>query len=99
MIAGEQVPAPSQVRVATNVLPEHSAGAQAWFEPCFRHAPAPSHRPSLPQVSGAVAGQVSCGSIPPMTLAQVPFGLPVYDSAQAMQVPEHAVAQQTPSTQ
>jgi len=77
LTAGAQTPLPSQVRAARKVAPEQLEAAHDWPEPNLRHPPAPSQRPSLPQVSGVDAWQLSWGSSPPVTAAHVPLALPV----------------------
>ena len=63
----------------------------------YRHLPAPSHMPSVPQ--GCAPGLQSLwGSAPFWAGAQVPSGWPVRTRAQALQAPEQAVAQQSSST-
>ena len=61
-----------------------------------RHAPAPSQKPSVPQLDTADAEQSLRGFDPGSANAHVPRLL---GAAQVWQVPPHAVLQQTPSTQ
>jgi hypothetical protein len=64
-----------------------------------RHAPAPSHIPSVPQVDGASCAHSSSGSVPFVTGRQRPSVAPVFPFEQALQLSVHADSQQTPSTQ
>jgi hypothetical protein len=84
-----------QNAAGVKVVPLQAAGAQVTLIPACVEAPAPLQVPVLPQVPLAL--QRACGSVMALaTLAQVP-GLPA--TLQAMQVPQLAVLQQTPSTQ
>ena len=95
VVGDGQLPLPEQKAGAVKVVPEqagplHITELLAWVQ-----APAPLQVPVLPQVP--LAAQRACGSVTVLaTLAQVP-GLPA--TLQAMQVPQLAVLQQTPSTQ
>lgn len=55
--------------------------------------------PVVPQVEAAVAGHSLSGSVPVVTLAQVPVVIPVLFEVQAWQVPVQAALQHTPSAQ
>ena len=90
------VPAPSHVEDSRRVEPVQLPVAQS--VPCgyLRQAPAPSHRPSLPQLVAPSSAHSLPGSVPPGTGEQVP-SLPVM--LHAWQAPAQALSQQTPSTQ
>jgi hypothetical protein len=62
----------------------------------LRHAPAPSHAPSRPQVEAPASLHCPPGSCPSGTFLQVP-SLPLI--AHDLQVPVHAVMQQRPCAQ
>jgi hypothetical protein len=62
----------------------------------LRQAPAPSQKPSLPQVEAAVAVQSLRGLVPGAAGVHCPT---VPTAAQVWQVPPQALLQQTPSTQ
>jgi hypothetical protein len=64
-----------------------------------RHAPAPSHVPSNPQLSVDSCMHSLPGSVPAVTGRHRPSAAPVSAPAHALQPPVHAVSQQTPSTQ
>jgi hypothetical protein len=84
-----------QNATGVKVVPLQDAGPQVTLVPACVQAPAPLQVPVLPQV--VLVLQRPCGSVTVLaTLAQVP-GLP--ETLQAMQVPQLAVLQQTPSTQ
>ena len=84
-----------QNATGVKVVPLQEAAAQVTLVPACVQAPAPLQVPVLPQVP--LAPQRACGSVTVLaTLAQVPGLLP---TLQAMQVPQLAVLQQTPSTQ
>jgi hypothetical protein len=91
-----QVPAPSQVEAVLAVPLAQPAAWQTVPAAYLRQAPAPSHRPSLPQLETGSASQSLCGSVPAAADVHCP-SLPT--PAQVWQVPLHAVWQQTPSTQ
>ena len=61
-----------------------------------RHAPWPSHAPSVPQLLLGWASHAARGSWPAGTRVQRPGEVP---SAQDRQGPAHSASQQTPSTQ
>src|SRR6187397_2549854 len=65
----------------------------------LRHAPAPLHIPSWPQVQAASCAHSLSGSVPPMTGAQVPSAPAVLLAAHALHAPLQAESQLTPSTQ
>src|SRR5262245_60195784 len=67
--------------------------------PHTRHAPAPSHMPSVPQVDGACCAHSLSGSVPFVTGRQRPSAAPVLLFAQALQLSVQADSQQKPSTQ
>jgi hypothetical protein len=64
-----------------------------------RHAPAPSHFPSVPQVVGSVATQSVAWATPALTGAHLPFGWSVLATRQDVHFCEQALSQHTPSTQ
>jgi hypothetical protein len=103
-VPGEQTPLPSQLDAGVNVVPSllHEAGPHSWPAPTLRHAPLPSHVPSLPHglagVAAVSSAHASWGSVPLATGAQVPSSPPVMAAEQASQ-PSHALSQQTPSMQ
>jgi len=82
-----------------NVEPTHVPAAHTVELLQSLHTPPAPHWPSVPQLEGALAAQSSCGSVPTVTLAQVPFGAPVSERAHALHEPVHALPQQKPSTQ
>ena len=91
----EQAPAPLQNAAGVKVVPLQAATPQVTLVAAWVHAPLPLQVPVLPQVPLAL--QRPCGSVTELaTLAQVPGLLA---TLQAMQVPQLAVLQQTPSTQ
>jgi hypothetical protein len=65
----------------------------------FRHAPAPSQKPSLPQLFLSLSVQSSSGSVPALTGRQRPSSLSFLALLQAWHPPAQALSQQTPSTQ
>ena len=73
-----QTPAPSQVRCGVSVDPTHVPGAHCVVLAQKRHAPAPSHMPSVPQVVDTVVAHcvAGVGAVPLATLLHVPT-LPV----------------------
>ena len=85
-------PAPLQVRVGVAIAPVHTAGAHTVAPAWKRHAPAPSQVPSVPQVAPPWSLHWSSGSVPLAALMHCP-SLPAI--AHDLQVPVHAVAQQT----
>jgi hypothetical protein len=54
------LPAPSQFAEVVNVPAAHVEAAHWVPDGHFRHAPAPSHLPSVPHVDALVAAQVGC---------------------------------------
>jgi hypothetical protein len=93
------VPLPSHERtcVRVDVLAGQEAGAQAVPAAYRRHAPLPSHAPSLPQVEAPWSTQRPRGSLlPSATLAQWPSDP---DRTHDVHVPAQAVSQQTPCAQ
>lgn len=93
-----QVPVPLQSRGGVKLVPVQVAATHCVPVTYFRHAPAPSHIPSVPQVEAAVIAHwvVGLGEAPAGTGEQVP-ALPV--SAHDWQVPVQAELQQTPCAQ
>jgi hypothetical protein len=88
-------PLPLQVFASVSVEPAagHMGGAHWVPATCLRHAPAPSHLPSLPQVEAGDTPHVPLGSVAPApTGEQVPS---VADSRHETHGPSHAVLQQT----
>jgi hypothetical protein len=96
VVAAWQVPVPLQDRDDVSVDPVQLAVAQVVPAAYRRHAPAPSHVPSRPQVDAPWSVHWFSGSWPVGTLVQVP-AVPV--SAQDWHVPAQAVAQQKPCSQ
>jgi len=96
---GLHCPLPSQAFEPTTASPSHLPGVHSVFTGYLRQPPAPSHFPSKPQVDAGIVWQVveSRGVAPAVRFAQVPAG--ALGEAQLLQQPEHASAQQTPSTQ
>jgi len=94
-----QAPAPLQTRAGVYVEPLHDSGTQVMPVPHLRHAPLPSHMPSLPQVDGVACVQSLSGSVPSLTPRQRPSAWPVLAFTQALQAVVQADSQQTPSTQ
>src|SRR6185503_14006772 len=98
LVTVRHTPAPSQVRAGVSVDPVQLPCTQTVPLAYCWHAPIPLQRPFVPQVSApafthCVAG---VGGMPAVMLVQVP-GDAV--SAHDWQVPEQAVAQQTPCAQ
>ena len=92
------VPLPSQVLMFVTAAPLHVPGWQTVPATYLRHAPAPSHVPSAPQLPTSDFGQVDAarGASPAGTSEHVPID-PV--TSHLLHVSVHAVSQQTPSTQ
>jgi hypothetical protein len=89
-----QVPDPLQVADDVSVEPVQVA-ARHWVpEAYFWQPPAPSQKPVWPQVDAATILQVVVGSAPPAGTAEQVPSFPV--TAHELQVPVHAVPQQTP---
>jgi hypothetical protein len=99
LLAGAQVPLPSQAGAAANLPASHDAVPQVVPAMRLRQAPAPSQVPSLPQPLGMSAVQSVSGSSPAGTDAQVPSAFLFLAALHATQVPLHSLLQQTPSTQ
>ena len=76
-------------------LPHTVEAAYCW------QAPAPLHTPVVPQVLAACCAHSVPGSSPSATLSQVPLAPtpPLAAVEQPLQMPVHALLQQTPSTQ
>jgi hypothetical protein len=92
-----QFPVASQAAAGLYTPFTHDSSAQMVVALYFRQAPAPSQRPSVPQVEAGWAMQVPRGSAAP---AGADMQTPSDDgSAQLRQAPLQAFSQQTPSTQ
>jgi hypothetical protein len=91
-----QVPDPLQVDAACAVALEQLDARQTVPATCLRQAPAPSQKPSLPQVDGSLAEHSARGSVPASAALHVPR---LFVAPQVWQLPLQAVSQQTPSTQ
>jgi hypothetical protein len=96
--AGAHAPAPSQVWMPVTAETSQVPALQTVPMTNLRHAPWPSHVPSVPQVERSAVGQVDAarGLRPAGTNEQVPI-MPW--TLQDLQVSSQAVSQQTPSTQ
>jgi hypothetical protein len=94
-----QLPVPLQVLAPVSVAPLQLPAAHTVPEAYLRHAPAPSHCPSLPQLAAPWSEQSPSGSMPFETGAQVPSVESVSDAVQLWHAPVHAELQHTPSTQ
>ena len=80
----------------------HSENVQLVPTGGSEQAPLPSHRPVGPQLPVGEAGQLSRGSVSARTLPQTPSApplAPLFFCKQLWQVPLHALAQHTLSTQ
>ena len=94
------VPEPLQSEAAVSVcVPSlHDAAEHTVPETYFRHAPMPSHMPSLPQLGAPASVHSLPGSVPPLIGPQVPSApCPLMAAVHALHVPEQEVLQQTPS--
>ena len=92
-------PAWSHALVCSSV-PRHVGPPHEVPAAYLRHAPAPSHSPSPPQVAGASGTQSSSGSVPFAIAPHAPsLPDPFFAALHASQVPAHADSQQTPSAQ
>jgi hypothetical protein len=89
-------PEPLHVDAACAVAVEQLAARHTVPATCLRQAPAPSQKPSSPQVDGSVAEHSARGSVPASAALHVPR---LFVAAQVWQLPVQAVLQQTPSTQ
>jgi len=89
LVTDRQTPAPSHVRCGVSVEPTQVAAAHCVLVPQERHAPAPLHIPSVPQVVDTVVAHcvVGLGALPLGTLVHVPR-LPAI--AHDLHVPVHA---------
>jgi hypothetical protein len=98
VVAARHTPAPSHDRGDDSVDPMQLAAPQAVPTAYFRHAPAPSHLPSVPHVIDpmSVHWVAGVGAVPAGTGEQVPT-LPV--RLHAWQEAAHPVLQQTPCWQ
>jgi len=93
-----QVPVPLHRRGGVKLVPVQVAAAHCVPLTYFRHAPAPSHMPSVPHVDAVVVAHwvVGLGAAPAGTGEQVPALPP---SAHDWQVPVQVELQQTPCAQ
>jgi hypothetical protein len=89
-------PAPLQVDAVFTVEFAQPAGTQTVPAANLRHAPAPSQKPSSPQVEAADAEHSVRGFVPGSANLHVPR---LSVAAQVWQVPPQALLQQTPSMQ
>ena len=98
VVAAAHTPAPLHTRADVAVDPVQERATHSVPLTCLRHAPAPSHVPSLPQVDAAAAGhcEATRGGSPTSIGLHVPT-LPV--SEHDWQVPVQAVLQQMLFTQ
>ena len=90
------LPSPSQtffVTIEPVVLSHEGVVSQTVVLPNLRQAPAPLQSPVLPQVEGSSGAHSFSGSVRSGIGWQFPDG-----AVQRMQVPVHALMQQTPST-
>src|SRR5882724_10965806 len=92
------LPAPSHWAGGVYLSAAQASMAHVVLGGAKRHAPAPSHCPSRPQMS-LPGSQSSCGSVPDWTPSHAPSGLPVTAFEHDLQTPSHASEQQTPSRQ
>jgi hypothetical protein len=94
---GQAAPPPAQISATSHEPADARHVVPAAY---FRHAPAPSHMPSLPHELAPSSAQKLFGSLAAPTLPQMPSPpLPFFVAEQAMQPLVHEVSQQTPSTQ
>src|SRR6185369_11474693 len=91
-----QVPPPLHVRAGIDVPALQLAAPHTVPLAYLRHAPLPSHAPSVPQLAAPWSAHWFSGSVPAGTSMHRP-SLP--ETAHDRHAPPHAVAQQTPSTQ
>jgi hypothetical protein len=96
VVAAGQLPLPLQARAEVSVEPVQVAVPQETPLAYTRQPPAPSQKPSLPQVEAPASVHWLRGSAPAGTLLQAPSE-PA--TAHDLQVPVQAVAQQIPSSQ
>lgn len=89
VVTARHTPAPSHVRCGVSVDPVQVAAAHCVPVAQRRHAPAPLHIPSVPQVVATVVAHcvAGVGAVPLATLLQVPM-LPAI--AHDLHVPVHA---------
>jgi len=88
-------PMPLQTFVMMIEPPAHDGvESQTVLLPYLRQAPAPLQSPVLPQVEGSSIVHSLSGSLP----SAIGWQLPLVAPSHRMQVPVHALAQQTPST-
>jgi hypothetical protein len=98
--AARQVPAPSQGRAGVAMPPAQIAGAHTVPIAYSRHAPLPSHAPSVPHDEAPWSAHWPSGSVPATTLPHTPSApAPLAALLHAWQVPPQAVLQQTPLAQ
>jgi protein tyrosine phosphatase len=94
VVAVRQVPIPSHDRAEDSVEPVQLAAPQGVLAAYFRHAPLPSHLPSVPHEVDPMS--VHCvagvGAVPAATGTQVPV-------AQVLHVAAQPVLQQMPPSQ
>ena len=92
-----QVPPALQMLAGVKTSPLHVSALQSEPVAYVRHPPAPSHLPSSPHVTGAVATQTPRGSGAPDATGTHRPGEAA--RLQLRQGPRHALSQQTPSVQ
>lgn len=93
------MPVPLHDLASTSVvMPMHVVAAQIVADDQSAQAP-PWQVPLVPQVLVAVVAHRPRGFIPLVAVLHVPFAVLLSAAEQAMQVPVHAVLQQTPSAQ
>jgi hypothetical protein len=98
VVAGLQVPMPSQVRASAASVVSWQAGGAHWVPAAYSwQAPAPLQKPVVPQLAACWLVHWPVGSAPPAATGEQVPGLLV--SAQDMHLPLQAVAQQTPCAQ
>jgi hypothetical protein len=95
-IPAAQVPAASQRAAGCSAPALHESIPQTVLTAYLRHAPAPLHMPSSPQVATPSLAHWPSGSMPSGTLRQVP-SLPA--TAHDLQVPAQAPMQHRPWAQ
>jgi hypothetical protein len=90
------VPVPLQVEAAVSCALAQLAARQTVPATHWRQAPAPSQKPSVPQLVAAEAVHSLRGLVPGSENLHVPT---LFVALQVWQVPLQTVSQQTPSTQ
>jgi hypothetical protein len=83
--------------VSVEEPPGQDAAAQAVPAAYTRHAPLPSHAPSVPQLAAPWSTQRPAGSVPPVAMFEQRPRVP--ESTQERHVPVQASSQQTPCAQ